>query len=759
MTRMAKALQVAGAACLLGLGLGTTAMGCLNRPIDVLKPRTTSTVVERLQQNGVDKIDLLLAIDNSISMADKQAILAAAVPDLVNRLVTPNCVDDMGVANGTVVDANGECATGKPEFPPIRNINIGIISSSLGDLTSGACNSPNILDPDDHAHLITRGGAGTVPTYQNKGFLAWDPDNQREGETNATNLANSMRDLVVGVDQVGCGYEMQLESILRFLVDPDPYLSVTRNGNYLKEEGTDTDIIAERKDFLRPDSLLAILILSDENDCSIAINDQGFLALGGPFYRSTSECADDPNDACCKSCGLDHTGCDTGGNCAVNGGKYAPIDDHANLKCWNQKQRYGVNFLYPVQRYINAFTLTNIDPGRTDYAPKNAGDGVTNPLFTDLSGEGGSIRSNDLVFVAGIVGVPWQALARRDGSNNPDLSLGFKTYSELEPDLDALVGDPDSNKPPTDPFMQESMAPRSGTSDILGATLPGDNPINGRDYNVFSKDDLQYACIFPLDTPVTPGPDCGDCTAANNCNNPLCQGVSTTQVNAKAYPGLREMALLRGMGSQGIFASICPAETGDVNASDYGYRPAVNAIIDRLKEELGGQCLARTLTPDPEGNVPCLVLEAAVTHGNCSCNPDEGRSCGTDANGDPLTCAPATDTEPGGIPKDMPDGSPNPTFNAVNAAKNDPFANGDWDCFCEIVQLADTAREECQTNPDAQATSQGDGWCYVDATTVPPTGDPALVSSCPEDERRLVRFVGDGDPNTGTTVFITCSGE
>src|SRR5512144_1995052 len=43
-----------------------------------------------------DKIDLLFMIDNSISMSDKQAILRAAVPDLVNRLVNPICVDAQG---------------------------------------------------------------------------------------------------------------------------------------------------------------------------------------------------------------------------------------------------------------------------------------------------------------------------------------------------------------------------------------------------------------------------------------------------------------------------------------------------------------------------------------------------------------------------------------------------------------------------------------------------------------------------------------
>ncbi len=63
--------------------VGTTAVsavGCLDRPIEPVEPRTTSTIVERLTQSAVDKIDLLLVIDNSRSMADKQEILKLAVP-------------------------------------------------------------------------------------------------------------------------------------------------------------------------------------------------------------------------------------------------------------------------------------------------------------------------------------------------------------------------------------------------------------------------------------------------------------------------------------------------------------------------------------------------------------------------------------------------------------------------------------------------------------------------------------------------------
>ena len=69
---------------------------CLDRPIEPVEPRTTSTIVDKLTQSSVDKIDLLLMIDNSGSMSDKQQILKLAVPDLVQALVNPKCLDETG---------------------------------------------------------------------------------------------------------------------------------------------------------------------------------------------------------------------------------------------------------------------------------------------------------------------------------------------------------------------------------------------------------------------------------------------------------------------------------------------------------------------------------------------------------------------------------------------------------------------------------------------------------------------------------------
>ena len=68
----------------------------------------------------------------------------------------------------------------------------------------------------------------------------------------------------------GCGYEAQLESWYRFLIDPEPPATVAKVGNATVRQGVDMDTARPNaRAFLRPDSLVAIVMLSDENDCSI----------------------------------------------------------------------------------------------------------------------------------------------------------------------------------------------------------------------------------------------------------------------------------------------------------------------------------------------------------------------------------------------------------------------------------------------------------------------------------------------------------
>jgi hypothetical protein len=198
----------------------------------------------------------------------------------------------------------------------------------------------------------------------------------------------------------------------------------------------------------------------------------------------------------------------------------------------------------------------------------------------------------------------------------------------------------------------------------------------------------------------------------------------TLQTKAKAYPGVKHLAIAHGMGSQGIAASVCPNQITDATASDYGYRPAMAAIADRLKRALAGQCLPNPLPPDAQGQVSCSILEATKTsQGACSCDAASGRI--------PVPAADACYQQ---------------------AAMQDPlYAVDQWNCFCEIPQTTGAALGDCETSTTPGAAT--DGGCYVSAPT---GGNPALVSNCPAGEQQLLRLVGDGKPAPGATVFVVC---
>ncbi len=576
-----------------------------------------------------ERMDVLFALDNSRSMADKQAILERAVPDLVQGMINPPCLDPMGVKPATQPASPADtCPMGlERAFIPRSDIHFGVISSSIGGHGADSCpNSdsstkecqpnPNLTN-NDRGQLIARlnqCGGPDAPTYQSKKFLAWDPGQKLmpPGESQVDDgmgfgLVPTLRDMVKGIGQIGCGYESQFESIYRFLVDPEPYETITVIDFKATPSGIDQVVLDQRKAFLRPDSLLTIIMLTDENDCSTKEYGQfyyvGQLRNGASpvrLPRSRQECATNPNDPCCKSCGQAQGNCPIDPTCQDPNGGAGPAllsdtEDNINLRCWDQKRRFGIDFLYPIDRYTQAFTKAVI--------ANRAGDLVANPLFMDLdpTDEIKAIRGPERVLFTSIVGVPWQDIAR----NKTDISKGFKNAAELTAPIagagtpsvwDVIVGNPPNYVKPLDPLMVETFQMRSGTNPITGdaianASMPNSNPINGHDWTI-SNDDLQYACIFPL----LPGTerDCTntnltacDCTNQNN-DSPLCQAdpnnanKPTLQVRAKAYPGIRQLELVKSLEDQGLIGSICPAQLSDATAQSYGYRPVVNSLVDWL---------------------------------------------------------------------------------------------------------------------------------------------------------------------------------
>ena len=607
-------LSVLGVAAVISLAACKGETVPLGGPVNVDPSSSTSvsgTAVPTGTLTHSGKVDLLLMIDNSASMGDKQELLRQSIPDLVRRLVAPNCVDGSGRVLGR--SEGGVCASGSLEYAPVTDLHVGVLTSSLGNRGGDVC--PEVGNPqtNDRAHLVTRSASGGTVANAASGFLSFGPG----GITDVQVLEDDIGVLVSGVGVNGCGLEAQLESWYRFLVEPDPYHEIVRPeaSAEIALVGTDATVLRQRHDFLRPDSLLSLIVLTDEDDSTVdplsfygngwafankmfpgSKTFRGSSGAGTTAARGTSACATEPLSDACTSCGFKQMceygmpalgfDCDAIASDPVCAAEpyYGAKDDDLNVRFFHMKRRFGVDPQYPLQRYVHGLLSAKVPNRFTDHDANGkyvAAHTCDNPIYAaalpalptdELCHLPPGPRSQKLVVLTVIAGAPPELLHPNMSSTDWMVLLG------QNPEAYNFSG--------IDPHMVQSTDPRPALPPPTAANDA--DPVHGRERNT-QKSDLQYACTFALETPreCATGDTSCECEPESN-DNVLCDLASpNTQVRAKAYPGIRPLQLARLLGDNAVASSICPPNPdAPATGPNLAYRGAMNQLGDRMARSL-----------------------------------------------------------------------------------------------------------------------------------------------------------------------------
>jgi hypothetical protein len=199
--------------------LCTLLLGCNSASIVVGDLEEVTTM--RAVQNP--NLDILFVIDNSGSMSEQQASLAANFPLMIDVLEQL----DGGLPNLHIGVVTSDMGTSSSQYPP---------GPSIGTVGLGGC--AGVGDDGVLVHDSPNLQAGA--TFISDVAL---PDGSRD-----RNYTGALRDVFADnalIETVGCGFEQHLSAMRRALTNP------------------------LNAGFLRPEANLAVVIIGDEDDCSL----------------------------------------------------------------------------------------------------------------------------------------------------------------------------------------------------------------------------------------------------------------------------------------------------------------------------------------------------------------------------------------------------------------------------------------------------------------------------------------------------------
>jgi hypothetical protein len=299
-----------GQATLLAAAALCTLPACNDHPLDPVEYESLSQIEAPVDLVANRNVDVLFVIDNSGSMGEEQATLAANFERFISVLERENVRADYRIGI-TTTDA-GLCAGSTPEAGKLvlsscrsRTQDFVFNGDDPVDATDAACLS---ICPEQWADIETLptqieedGPSAPRPWIENIGGVTNLPDG----------LTTTQAFQCLGPQGVnGCGFEEHLEAMR---------LAITR-------ANTDSE---SSYGFLRDDALLAIVYVTDEEDCSINKDFTDVFSPNGDRTFWSDPTAGNATSAVCWNAGVECTGSGSdyacrSANIGIDG---QPVDD------------------------------------------------------------------------------------------------------------------------------------------------------------------------------------------------------------------------------------------------------------------------------------------------------------------------------------------------------------------------------------------------------------------------------------------------
>jgi hypothetical protein len=175
------------------------------------------------------RMDILVVVDNAGSVAEQQANLANCFPELIESLLDPP----------------EDPVTGSPEHVRVTDLHVGVVSTDMGSGGYELVTCDDSVDGDDGVLLHTPNPSITGCEDAYPPYLSYERDEPDPEWIEWMRLAFGCIE-TIGID--GCGIQQPLKAMRRALVD---------------HAG---DVNAG---FLREGTILVVLILSRDDDCSV----------------------------------------------------------------------------------------------------------------------------------------------------------------------------------------------------------------------------------------------------------------------------------------------------------------------------------------------------------------------------------------------------------------------------------------------------------------------------------------------------------